>query len=121
LRASDFGLPHLRRRLFAGNYSRPQKKPWTGEIVGTPVAQVRGYGNGKEHRAKIKAFYRDVLGGKGITFCDVVSPALYARVMGFPASYKFAGSKKEQYVQIGNAVCPPVAAGIARSIKHDGV
>lgn len=36
----------------------------------------------------------------------------YARVMGFPDSYVFHGGETEQYKQIGNAVCPPLAKWI---------
>jgi len=38
-RACDFGLPHRRKRLFAGNYPEPVKKPYTGYVVPTPVCR----------------------------------------------------------------------------------
>lgn len=37
-----------------------------------------------------------------------------ARLMGFPDSFKFFGSKTEIARQIGNAVCPPLAGALAR-------
>lgn len=39
--------------------------------------------------------------------------------MGFPDNYSFSGTMKERYIQIGNAVCPPVGLAIANAIKKD--
>ena len=39
------------------------------------------------------------------------------RLMGFPDDFIFLGSKTEIARQIGNAVPPPLAGAIARSIK----
>lgn len=124
LKASDFGLNHRRRRLFAGNYPNPKKTIYSGSMkIKTPVAQVRGYGHGKEDRHAIlkKAYeliegevYNDV---NELRFCDVVTPEFYAMIMGFPGDYTFFGTKDEQFVQIGNAVCPPVAKAIWEAIK----
>lgn len=41
-----------------------------------------------------------------------------ARIMGFPDDFPFAGSKVEVARQIGNAVPPPLAAAIARTVKQ---
>jgi DNA (cytosine-5)-methyltransferase 1 len=40
-----------------------------------------------------------------------------ARLMGFPDNFRFVGSKIEIARQIGNAVPPPLAGAIARSVK----
>lgn len=40
-----------------------------------------------------------------------------ARLMGFPDSFRFAGSKTDIARQIGNAVPPPLAGVLARSVK----
>lgn len=138
LEARDFGLPHRRRRLFAGNYPEPDKHPWNGFLVLTPIAQIRGYGNGKEDREKLKREYdlipspmaTDWKGfgkskadrGFGKTrrmhdkFNEIISPEKCAVVMGFPADYRFHGSIKEKYMQIGNAVCPPISRAIYEAI-----
>lgn len=39
-----------------------------------------------------------------------------AAIQGFPANYSFAGSKRDRVRQIGNAVPPPLAAPMVKSI-----
>lgn len=39
-----------------------------------------------------------------------------AALQGFPISYKFAGSRREQVRQIGNAVAPPVASHAVKAV-----
>jgi len=36
--------------------------------------------------------------------------------MGFPSDYEFLGNQKDKSIQIGNAVCPPIAKAIAEAI-----
>lgn len=40
-----------------------------------------------------------------------------ARIQGFPKTFKFVGSLTQKYKQIGNAVAPPMAKGIAGALK----
>ena len=164
LKASDFGLPHLRNRLFAGNYPNPVKHPYKGEfwvstdgkhktryiptpmtggiqafgyerergypnveklkaMIKTPVAQIRGYGHGKDDRSDILARAIGLIGdgsavdAESMRFCDIITPRFVAKIMGFPDDYVFSGTKDEQFVQIGNAVCPPVAHAIYLAIE----
>jgi site-specific DNA-cytosine methylase len=44
LNAKDFYLPHVRRRLFQGDYPEPDKRPYDGNTVPTPIAASKGYG-----------------------------------------------------------------------------
>lgn len=44
----------------------------------------------------------------------MLQPRELARAMGFPDSYILEGTKREQVARIGNAVCPPMAALLAR-------
>ena len=52
LKACEFNLPHVRKRLFAGNYPDPVKKEYNRKLLKTPQAQIRGYGHGKEDRGR---------------------------------------------------------------------
>jgi site-specific DNA-cytosine methylase len=39
------------------------------------------------------------------------------RAMSFPASYRLTGNRAEQMKQLGNAVCPAMAQGIAEQME----
>lgn len=124
LRACDFGLPHVRKRLFAGNYPEPRASPYVGKVwtskdgrhstmyVPTPMTggiqvfkydRERGYPCGEN--------FDFLYGGSK-------SPALVAGLMGFPESYIFHGTVAQQYEQIGNAVCPPISRALWMVIKN---
>jgi len=42
---------------------------------------------------------------------------MVARLQGFPASWRFSGSKTRAYRQVGNAFPPPVACAVAKRIR----
>ncbi len=42
----------------------------------------------------------------------------YARLQGFPDSYKFAGTDGQKYVHVGNAVAIPVAQWIGGELMR---
>jgi DNA (cytosine-5)-methyltransferase 1 len=177
-KASDFGMPHRRKRLFAGNYPEPRKNKYDKDaFVKTPVSQFRGYYHGKADKVRILHDFDRLfevldrkqtcntpvaLESKGMTkqptkglsndlcyntvptpsatdwkgqsaasilykrnrihdvFPNTVTWEVCAFVMGFPETYTFAGSKREKYMQIGNAVCPPISRAIYQAIKAGG-
>jgi DNA (cytosine-5)-methyltransferase 1 len=40
-----------------------------------------------------------------------------ATLMGFPYVYQFAGAEGNKWRQIGNAICPPLSAALAKSVR----
>lgn len=46
----------------------------------------------------------------------MLQPRELANAMGFPPDYRLEGSKRKQVARIGNAVCPPMAEAIVRSM-----
>ena len=145
LKACDFGLPHVRKRLFAGNYPEVVKNRCIPSIK-TPIAEMRGYYHGKEDKNRIIesiGMLPTITSGAGChcavagdrfklidaailidgkdptkTFGDIVTVEFCAKIMGFPGDYAFAGNKTQKYRQIGNAVCPPVARAIWEAIQY---
>jgi len=47
-----------------------------------------------------------------------MTPKELGQIQGFPADYKWQGTEKEQIAQIGNAVPPPLAERIVRSLTR---
>jgi DNA (cytosine-5)-methyltransferase 1 len=41
-----------------------------------------------------------------------------ARLQGFPDRFQFLGPRQYQFVQVGNAVPPPLAAAIAKAMRR---
>ena len=56
--------------------------------------------------------------GMSPDFTPKLTLRMVARIQGFPDSWQFAGGKTAQYRQIGNALPPPVAAAVGRSIHR---
>ncbi|CAH9125545.1 unnamed protein product [Cuscuta epithymum] len=48
----------------------------------------------------------------------LISVREYARAQGFPDSYKFAGTIRNKYQQVGNAVPPPLAFALGRMLRE---
>ena len=48
----------------------------------------------------------------------MLQPHEAASIMGFPADFKMAGTRRERMRGLGNAVCPPVATALVESINQ---
>lgn len=46
----------------------------------------------------------------------MLQPRELANAMGFPPNYRLEGTKRDQVARIGNAVCPPMAEALVRSM-----
>jgi len=53
----------------------------------------------------------------GTAYCRVLLPQELKQVQGFPADYKILGNRKEEVVQIGNAVPPALVRAVAEQLK----
>lgn len=104
-------LYHRRRRLFAGKY--PTVNPTARKATKHPTItaqEVKAFKRTAKHDWKRAKNCMTWFGRK------MDSRELQV-LMGFPWGYEFSGNYKERIIQIGNAVCPPVARAIAIAIK----
>lgn len=107
LDAQEYGVPQRRKRVFVGNYPMPEKRVVKGPIAPTILAwELCGGWDGYNTRR-----FSQWLGRKP-------SSGEMALWMGFPPYFKFLGNQKDRSLQIGNAVCPPVAKAIAEAILN---
>jgi len=112
--AKDFGLPHERKRLFAGNYPVPDKNPYKGMLLPTPLAKMWGYfansANRDRDRENFKKYFNT----------EEKYPTIehYRVLMGFPERFHFSGCKDHIYRMLGNAVCPPISIALRRAIEN---
>jgi len=51
-------------------------------------------------------------------YARCMTPKELGQIQGFPANYRWKGNEKEQIAQIGNAVPPPLAERIVRSLSR---
>ncbi|WP_290597067.1 MULTISPECIES: DNA cytosine methyltransferase [unclassified Archaeoglobus] len=102
-RMSDFGVPQLRRRLFAGDFPEPKKQP-VDVIFPTVLASEYRRGWKTSRGGLSKVFRRRSL----IPEAKIVQT--------FPLDYVVYGTLEEQYAQIGNAVPPLMAYKLAEAI-----
>lgn len=112
IKACGYGLKQRRRRAFFGTIPADLQTPCNGHRHIPAVCATEWKGcSSRKSRHKLNRF-ADYLDRKAtIDECR--------KEMGFPDDYLFFGTKKEQYIQIGNSVCPPVAKAIAEAINKD--
>lgn len=103
-RMCDFGVPQIRKRLFAGNYPDPVPRPTSVVFPAVMATEYKGRGGSRQMTRLSDAFGRKSL----IPEAKLVQT--------FPLDYFLAGTLKDQYIQIGNAVPPAMAYAIAEAI-----
>lgn len=109
INANDHGVYQRRRRLIAGNYPEVLPSRQCRKIHPAIRAQeAKAFNKNMRHSKKAQSCCQWF--GRRLEVWEL------AALMGFPIEYKFAGNYKEQCIQIGNAVCPPVARAIAAAI-----
>ncbi len=103
----DYGIPQIRRRLFAGEFPEPTKSPINVTFPAVMATEYKGVGSKRQMTRLSKIFRRKSL----IPEAKLVQT--------FPIDYYLAGNLKEQYIQIGNAVPPLMSYRLAEAIKRD--
>jgi len=108
LNSQDYGVKQRRKRVFFGNYPLPKKLP-VSEIIAPTIVAWELCGGWKTANGRR---FSQWLNRK-----PTLEEMKY--YMGFPIDYEIFGNKHSSSLQIGNAVCPPVARAIAEGIKRE--
>lgn len=110
LQANQFGLYHLRKRAFIGEFPSVRTTKESPIIYPTPTAS-------DDHVHKSKNNPKNACLSDYFGFTPGIET--FKEIMGFQRDFIFVGKKKDQIRQIGNAVCPPVSKAIAEAILGD--
>ena len=106
--AYRYGVQQIRNRVYIGNIPPPPFKAILEKRLYPAVTATEYKGKSGRNYGRLA----DGIGRKPtIEECR--------DIMGFPKEYFFSGSKTDQYIQIGNAVCPPMAKAIAEGILKE--
>jgi len=106
-RMSDYGIPQIRRRLFAGRFIEPNKAPTNIVFPAVLATEYKGAGGSITRLS-------DTFGRRSL-----LPEAMLIQT--FPLDYYLAGSLKDRYTQIGNAVPPLMAYRLADAIKNGNI
>ena len=104
-RMCDYGVPQIRRRLFAGRFVEPAKQPVNVVFPAVMATEYKGRGGPRQMTRLADIFRRKSL----IPEAKLIQT--------FPIDYIICGSLKEQYEQIGNAVPPLMSYRLAEAIR----
>lgn len=144
LDAADYGVPQHRVRIFLWAGPRPARAPRPshgpgrarahvsmGEAIGLPVGSIAHAGicnsdTGARGAPRATTRPSPAISSESYIYVnstrDVYGPRRplteveCAALQGFPEDYPFAGSRTSQYRQVGNAVPPPLAEVVGRSV-----
>jgi site-specific DNA-cytosine methylase len=103
-RMCDFGVPQIRKRLFSGIFPEPARNPVDVVFPTVMATEWKGRGGPRQMARLADVFRRKSL----IPEAKLVQT--------FPLDYYLAGTLKEQYEQIGNAVPPLMSYRLAEAI-----
>lgn len=107
LRMTDYGIPQLRKRMFAGIYEDPKKEPIKIRFP-TVINEAGGF-----------TYRPPNLGIRlGAVFRRRSLVKEMKLVQTFPLDYVLCGSLKEQVQQLGEAVPPLMSYKLAEAIKN---
>jgi len=106
--AYRYGVEQIRKRVYIGNIPQLPFTPITKKGKYPVVCATEYKGQSGRNFGRLADFLK-----RKATLEECKS------IMGFPEHYEFFGNKQEQYIQIGNAVCPPVSKAIAEGIMND--
>ena len=104
-RLSDYGVPQIRRRVFAGKYNEPKKHP-TNTVFPTILAtEYKGmsHRNGERLASLLKRK-------------SLIPEAKLVQT--FPLDFILCGTLQDQYIQVGNAVPPLMAYRLAEALVN---
>lgn len=110
LKACGYGLRQRRRRAFFGTIPKDLRTFCNGHkhIPTVTACEWKGCSS-RSHIHKMNRL-ADYLGRKA-----TVQECM--REMGYRDDYVFYGTKQDQYIQVGNSVCPPVAKAVAEAVR----
>ncbi|RLI81691.1 hypothetical protein DRP04_05550 [Archaeoglobales archaeon] len=103
-RMCDYGVPQVRKRLFAGKFVEPVKHPVDVVFPAVLATEYKGTAGPRQMKRLSWAFGRKSL----IPECKLIQT--------FPLDYIVYGTLQEQYIQIGNAVPPLMSFRLAEAI-----
>lgn len=132
LEAKDYNLPQIRKRLFIVGTRRDLNVKFnfpepigcdtllSDILKGTTTRdyaftiRIGGRNSGIDNKYNWDSYYVD---GK----VHVITPEECLQVQGFPAEFKLAGNKDEQYKQVGNSVPTTIIREIGRELIKTGI
>jgi len=115
---NDYGIPQIRRRLFAGSYNMPKTNPTS--IIFPTVLSLESRWKSSSYIDSIQPRkYRRLKGlGASSAFRRLSLIPEVKTIQTFPLDFILCGSLNDQYTQIGNAVPPLMAYRLAEALVN---
>jgi len=105
-----FGVPQVRRRLFAGRFETPEENPTQVVFPAVLASEIKG-GIIERRRPGLGIRLGSVFRRR-----TLLPEAMLVQT--FPLDFYLAGSLQDRYVMIGNAVPPLMAFKLAEAIRR---